>query len=789
MNPVLFPSHPIPAVSTVNRNRVTGVGNPNDSVVVYANTRPCCPMAVCEAGFEIGRTKADAAGNWSANVAYPNKSTISAFQFDSNPNQRPTLYSEFSNCYSCPGLVKMNFDSAICSGETVTFRGKIYSQANPYDSIVVKGDAVSICDSVIIVKIKVSPQYRNQQNILLCYQDTFRLGSLVIHKNHLIDSIVLMTAAGCDSVVTVIARAVGESTFIQTICDNASVTIGSTVFDKNNTSGIGRIPGAAEGGCDSVVFVTLTIKNFSESFYNKTLCPGQSVTVGPEVFDQSRTTGDVTLPMASSTGCDSLVHVSLLFPDNTGSFQQTLCRGDSVFIIDRYFSDRNTNAVITIANGSSFGCDTLITVSIILLPNAQGNYKNEICRDDTLNLNGELFFSGHQSGTILLTNLAANGCDSTVLVDITIIPDAIGDLDTSLCENQTLTLYNQIFSMAKPSGTIRIPDASSRMCDSFLNVRITFIPETFGNFNPTVCRNDTVTLGNQTFFSANPTGTVRLPGGSTAGCDSVITVALNFNPPIGLNFTANDLKCNQQNTGELLLNNLTGGSGNYLISVDMATPIIYTPGMLISNLSVGGHTIRVIDQLTCDTTFNFTINNSQVLTLKLPNDTTIKKGNLVNIVASVNFNFMNITWDPILYLSCIDCLNPTSTPEQTITYTLTVTDANGCSLSDQMTINVIIDQADIYIPNVFSPNGDNINDFFTPVFKFPDKTAITVFRIFDRWGNQLFERLNGAVGESISWDGSIDKEKVNPGVYVYAIQFVGEDNVAKWRSGDVTLMR
>ena len=53
----------------------------------------------------------------------------------------------------------------------------------------------------------------------------------------------------------------------------------------------------------------------------------------------------------------------------------------------------------------------------------------------------------------------------------------------------------------------------------------------------------------------------------------------------------------------------------------------------------------------------------------------------------------------------------------------------------------------------------------------------------------MYERLNGGIGESFRWDGSVNKEKLNPGVYVYAIQFVGEDGIPKWKTGDITLVR
>jgi gliding motility-associated-like protein/CSLREA domain-containing protein len=792
MDPTLLAAHPVPSISTVNRNQITGTGNPNDSVVVYSNNHLGCPNTVCEAGIELGRTKADGAGNWTLNAAYPNKSTISAFQYDSNPNQRPTLYSAFSSCYQCPGLVKISFNPSLCTGQTVNYRGKVYSDANPYDSIVVKGDAVSICDSVIIVNVKANAGYRSHMDVAVCYQDTLRFGpplnQIKIYKNHFDDSLNLKSVSGCDSIITFKGREVGVGSFNQTICDNASVTIFGTVFDKNKTSGTAVGAGLAVAGCDSIVFVQLMINNFTESFLNRTMCPGQTVVVGGQVFDQNKLKGDVTLPGASSTGCDSLVHVNLNYPNNVGSLNQTLCRGDSVFIIDRYFSDKNTMAAITIPNGSSFGCDSIINVSIGLLPNAQGSYTNEICRDDTLNLNGELFFSGHTTGTLRLSNLAANGCDSIVDVNISIIPDAIGNFDTTMCENQSRIIFGQTFSISRPSGVLRIPNVSVRMCDSFLNVNITFVPETMGNFTKTICRKDNVKVGNKTFDANNPTGTVRLVGGNSSGCDSVVNVALTINPVIQLNYLANDLQCNVANTGQLVLNDITGGSGNFKVSVDNGAAVDYNKGLTLGNLSQGNHTVKIIDQLSCDTTYNFTINNSLVLGLQLPKDTIIKKGSVVSIIPVVNFIPTSIVWDPPTFLDCTNCLNPNSKPDQTTSYTLTLTDDHDCSVTDNITITVLIDQADIYVPNVFSPNGDNINDRFFPVFKLPN-TTIAVFRIFDRWGNLIFEHLDGKLYEDIYWDGTSNQEKMNPGVYVYAIQFVGEDGVAKWKTGDITLMR
>ncbi|MBK9107262.1 MAG: gliding motility-associated C-terminal domain-containing protein [Saprospiraceae bacterium] len=787
--PVFMPARPVPTITNVNRDAVFGTAVPNDSVVVYARSTLLCPADDCHGGFELGRTQADATGGWILNAAYPNRHQLSAYEFESNPVFRPRIHSEFGNCYSCVAPVRILFAPALCSGQIVTYRGKVYSDANPKDSIFVRGDGVSICDSNIIVDVQVANAYRQVLNLAVCYDDTLTFGTVIIHKNNLIDSLNLQTSTGCDSNIIFIGREVGVSNYSRTICDNASVVIGGIRFDKNNTSGTAIIPGGAQSGCDSVVFVQLNINNFSESFLTQIKCPGDSVVINGRVFNESNPRGDVLLTNGSSTGCDSIIHVDLSYPNNRGSFSTTICMGDSVFVVNRFFSDQNPTATILLPGASSFGCDSILDVSLSILPNAQGFVTSEICRGDTFFIHGEAFFSGRPSGMVRLVNTATNGCDSLINVNITTIIDAIGSFDTTMCEDESVTYYGQTFSISRPRGSFRIPMGSFRLCDSFVNVNILFNQNVSGIFSTTICRNDSVRVGNTTFSVNNPSGSVTLFGGAATGCDSTILVNVLFNSPLQVNLSPVDLKCNRANSGELVINSITGGSGTYQLSIDGGAPVSGNPGMIVTGLSQGNHSLRVIDQLGCDSLFNFAVGASQILQLSLPNDTTIKTGGVVNIIPSLNFNYSNLLWDPKDFLVCDTCLVTQSIPNQTISYTLTVTDQNGCSISDQFTITVLIDEAEIYVPNVFSPNGDNINDTFKPVFKFESKTSIRVFRIFDRWGTLVFEQLNGAAGQIFEWDGTYQQDKMNPGVYTFAILFVGEDNIEKWKAGDVTLLR
>ena len=95
----------------------------------------------------------------------------------------------------------------------------------------------------------------------------------------------------------------------------------------------------------------------------------------------------------------------------------------------------------------------------------------------------------------------------------------------------------------------------------------------------------------------------------------------------------------------------------------------------------------------------------------------------------------------------------------------------------------------IFIPNAFSPNGDGFNDLFFP---FGDKSAelVTYFKIFDRWGELVYETKNVNLNDSTAgWDGRMGGKAMNPGVFVYIIEIQFIDGVVKLFKGDVTILK
>ncbi len=112
--------------------------------------------------------------------------------------------------------------------------------------------------------------------------------------------------------------------------------------------------------------------------------------------------------------------------------------------------------------------------------------------------------------------------------------------------------------------------------------------------------------------------------------------------------------------------------------------------------------------------------------------------------------------------------------------------SDGCTYSDTLTIDVVglSGAAGFYVPNVFSPNGDGINERFSPVS--PNASMFSEMTIFNRWGKEIFRSTT----LSDAWDGSFEGSKVPDGTYVYIVRWKDScTQVKNERVGHVTLLR
>jgi len=189
-------------------------------------------------------------------------------------------------------------------------------------------------------------------------------------------------------------------------------------------------------------------------------------------------------------------------------------------------------------------------------------------------------------------------------------------------------------------------------------------------------------------------------------------------------------------------------------------------------------TLIVSNNYGSDTTSS-TIQVNPLPIIDAGSDVTIDLGQSTTLNATGSMG--NYTWTPPNWLDCINCGNPTSTPEETITYTVIVVDSNGCKASDDITIIVDFDYI-IWVPNIFSPNGDGNNDI---VYVRGVGVESIKFYIYDRWGEKVFETADLNIG----WDGSFRGEKMNNAVFVYYLEATFLDGSKAMKKGDITLIR
>lgn len=147
-----------------------------------------------------------------------------------------------------------------------------------------------------------------------------------------------------------------------------------------------------------------------------------------------------------------------------------------------------------------------------------------------------------------------------------------------------------------------------------------------------------------------------------------------------------------------------------------------------------------------------------------------------------NNGFTQYEWSPSYGLNNSVAQNPLATLDRNTTYTVTATNAQGCSGLGVLNIKVY-QGPDIYVPNAFSPNGDGRNDILRVIpvgiqeFKY--------FYIYNRWGQLIFSTKDASKG----WNGETNKVAQGSDTFVWMAEGVdGKGNVVK-RRGTVTLLR
>lgn len=169
-------------------------------------------------------------------------------------------------------------------------------------------------------------------------------------------------------------------------------------------------------------------------------------------------------------------------------------------------------------------------------------------------------------------------------------------------------------------------------------------------------------------------------------------------------------------------------------------------------------------------------------------DKTIPAGDVIALKPVISADVTSIKWLPAIGLSCATCATPSASPKQSITYILEAENKGGCKSRDQVSVFVFCNNANVFVPNTFSPNGDGNNDVFYPRGK--GVYMIQSFRVFNRWGDIVYEQVNIQPNDMAKgWTGLHKGKPAPQDVYIYSMDVICENNVMLNYKGNVALIR
>jgi len=343
------------------------------------------------------------------------------------------------------------------------------------------------------------------QSPTICIGDSFYVGAnLYTSGGFFTDT--LGAANGCDSIVVTNLMTVNAvvTNLTPTICTGASTTINGTVYNAGNLTGADTLV-ALSNGCDSIVNVALSFHPASTNTINPTLCPGGSVTVNGTLYNQGNPTGMEVVANGSSNGCDSTITISLSFhAASTNTINPTLCPGGSVTVNGTLYNQGN----------------------LTFHPPAVNNITATLCFEDSIISNGTTYNRLNPMGTEVISGASGNGCDSTVNINLTFNPQITNTINPTLCFGGSMMVNGTLYNAANASGTEVATAADG--CDSTITVSLSFHPNNVVTFDPTLCFGQSVVINGTTYNQGNPMGQEILVGADQNGCDSTININLSF---------------------------------------------------------------------------------------------------------------------------------------------------------------------------------------------------------------------------------------------------------------------
>jgi gliding motility-associated-like protein len=769
-----------------------------------------------------------------------------SYMFGTQLLTTPGIYSEiFQDMYGCDSTVSLTLNvssvitdtitASICAGSTYNWGSQSLNATGAYSQTFT---SASSCDSIVTLNLLVSPVITNAFADTICAATIYNWGAQTFTTSGTYNQ-TFNSSTSCDSIVTLnlFVRPAITYAFADTICAAAIYNWGS---QNPTTSGSYNQTFTSSTNCDSVVTLNLFVRPAITYAFADTTCAGATYNWGSQALT---TSGSYNQTFTSFSGCDSIVTLNLLVsPVITNTIVATICAGATYNWSSQSLTTTGSYNQTFI---SAAGCDSIVTLNLLVNPTITNAIAASICAGATYNWGSQSLTA---TGSYNQTFTSAANCDSIVTLNLTVDPLLTDTLNEVLCFGQTFTLGSQVLST---SGTYSQIFPAVNGCDSLVVLHLTVYPLVSDTVAASICHGTTYTLGSQSLFLSGYYSEIFT---SATGCDSIVTLNLQVSPqPVAV--TIDTAACGTvwfegiSYTSSIILTdtfssalgcdslyrivNINPHPNNPVVQViDTAScgSLVFDGNLYTESITLAD---TIFNQLGCDSivrTINIVINSAETQTIvheMCAGSSFTFNGQQHTVAGSYPFSFKNqVGCDSLVILELI--INPLPEIEiikdnrssycvgdsiilqasgaqfyswiyddvdtlegdyfSTIlfsyknAFSVVGVDNNGCRNTTSIRIDA---QAccNIWMPNAFSPNADGMNDVFKPEAKGHPKEY--VMYIYNRWGQTVYATFNIDQG----WDGNINGKPADIADYYYRISGKCVNGEAINLKGVCTLIR
>lgn len=582
-------------------------------------------------------------------------------------------------------------------------------------------------------------------------------------------------AAGCDSVVTLnlTVNHSNNAIYTTTACETYEWH-GVTYTESTNTPTYTTTNAA---GCDSTTTLNLTVYHNDYQVHYATACDTYTWTIRGHNY--TRTNSDVivdTYTIGTCTGADTL-HLTINH-SSSGVDEEVACNTYTWYRNGQTYTNSTNTPSITLPNGNSFGCDSTIVLHLTINRSTSGIDAHTACDSYTWPMNS-MTYTYSTNAPNVYAGLNNVGCDSTVYLHLTISHASSSVFPVTRCDTYTWPMNGQTYTYSTNTPQVTIQNHAG--CDSTITLHLTINNTRYGSYVDTVCSGESLIYRGQAYPAGNHTVTIT----ATNGCDSIVALQVVPRMPI----TVNIEEYHTCELGHYIVTGSINADVNHIWSCQPSDPDLFNQR---HDLEIEVNPPQITD---------YTLNAGYGISMLCQVTATIRLAPLDLPVAGIAFQKPFLTCDDLDWTA-------TSTSQNTQQVTWYVNDIqvsnentiSGRALCDDdsvrfslLAVNGIctdvldtvlyVRKSQLWFPNVFTPNL-NINKTFNAIGR-----GIIEYElyIYTREGLLVFHTTNLEEG----WRGDHNGIECPRSTYTYIARYRNEIEPDVWHKqiGTVTLLR